>query len=164
MTPYNALSADSRVWIYQSSRPFNQDELAVLKEQINRFTTEWVSHNRQLKAFGDVYYQQFIVLMVDEGPANASGCSIDSSVHFVKELEQLYAVNLFDRMTFVYQKGEDLHFVPQEEFSRLYENGQIDDETSVFDNLVKTKGDFESQWIKPLGKSWHKRMVPELPV
>ena len=97
--------------------------------------------------------------MVDESLAGASGCSIDKSVHFIKQIEQHYGVDLFDRMTFTYKDGETVKSAPRMEFAELYKMGKINDATLVFDNLVKTKGDFTSNWVKPLGESWHKRMV-----
>ena len=97
--------------------------------------------------------------MVDESLAGASGCSIDKSVHFIKQLEQHYSIDLFDRMTFTYKDGDQVKTAPRDEFAALYQAEKINDTTLVFDNLIKNKGEFEEQWLKPLGESWHKRMV-----
>ena len=156
---YDTLSDSSRVWIYQSNRPFTEEELQRLQPAIARFTSQWVSHNRQLKAFGDVFHKQFVVLMVDEGQADASGCSIDSSVHFIKQIEGAFEVDLFDRMTFTFKEGDEIKTAPRDLFAKLFKEGKISGETFVFDNLVKTKKEFEESWIKPLNQSWHKRMV-----
>jgi hypothetical protein len=150
---------DAKVWIYQSNRPFTDEELRDLEPQINTFADEWVSHNVKLRAFGAVYLKQFIVLMVDESQAGASGCSIDRSVYFLKLVERNFGVELFDRMTFAYRLGEEVRTAPREEFVRLYQMGVINDETLVFDNLVTSKEAFDKAWIKPLGESWHKRML-----
>jgi hypothetical protein len=156
---YQVLPDTSRVWIYQSSRDFTDQEVDRLHNQITDFTRQWVSHNQQLRAFGDVFHRRFIVLMVDESMAGASGCSIDSSVHFLKGLEQEYQTHLFDRLTFAYRKDDQVHFADQHEFARLYQQGQINDDTIVFDNLVNNKGDFQKAWEKPLKDSWHSRLV-----
>lgn len=156
---YEILPDSTRVWIYQSTRVLDTSEVEEIKTTIKRFAEQWISHNQDLRAFADVYYNQFIVLMVDESQAGASGCSIDKSVHFIKRLEMEYSLNLFDRMTFSYKDGEAIKMANRETFSTLYKSGKINDETLVFDNLVKTKGEFESQWLKPLNESWHKRMV-----
>lgn len=159
MQDLNILSNDSKVWIYQSNRPFTAGELEKLQPIVANFANQWVSHNRQLKAFGQVFHNQFVVLMVDETQAGASGCSIDSSVHFMKKVEDAFQVNLFDRMRFTYKDGEEVKTAAREEFAQLYESGKINDDTLVFDTLVKTKKDFQEKLIKPLGQSWHKRMV-----
>ncbi len=159
MTTYDILPDTTRVWIYQSNRAFTPIEVEQMTAQINQFTDQWVSHNRALRTFGKLYHQQFVVLMVDESQAGASGCSIDSSVKFVKGLEGQYAVDFFDRLNFAYQEGEKVKTAAKEEFAQLYKNGVINDETVVFDNLVKSKGDFDLAWQKKLGDSWHKRFV-----
>jgi hypothetical protein len=97
--------------------------------------------------------------MVDESQAGASGCSIDSSVQFVRQLQQELGVDFFDRMLFAWQDGEQVQTAHRENFAALYRQGLIDGDTLVYDHLVKTKADFESAWLKPLSQSWHARMV-----
>ena len=159
METIETLPETTRVWIYQAQTPFSEELTGEIKRHVRQFATQWTSHNRALRSMGAVYHNQFIVLMVDESQAGASGCSIDKSVHFIQALEGEFGVNLFDRMTFTYKIGDEIHTAPRDKFAALYAEGVINDKTLVFDNLVKTKGDFDSNWIKPLGESWHKRMV-----
>ncbi len=156
---YETLPASTRVWIYQASQPMDVTTASHVQAHLIQFTEKWVSHNQALRAIGLVYHQQFIVLMVDESQAGASGCSIDKSVHFLQLLEQEYQLNLFDRMRFTFMDDGQVQTAARDEFARLYQEGKINDETLVFDNLVNNKGDFDAQWLKPLGESWHKRMV-----
>ena len=159
MNDFQHFPADTRVWIYQSNKPFTSDITPKLKEVVDRFAQNWVSHNNQLRAHGDVLHDRFILLAVDESQAGASGCSIDKSVHFLKKLENELGVDLFDRMTFAWKEGDTVKTAAQTEFSSLYQEGKINADTLVFDNLVKTKGELEENWLKPLNKSWHRRFV-----
>ncbi len=159
MTTTDILPNSTRIWIYQSDRPFKDENIPQVRAMVQRFAQEWISHNRQLRAHGDVLHNRFIVLMVDESQADASGCSIDKSVYFLKALQAEYGVDLFDRMRFSYKHGDAVETVSREEFARLYAEGKINDDTPVFDILVNNKGDFDQAFVKPLGKSWHKRMV-----
>lgn len=159
MTNYQHFPDTARVWIYQSDKPWTDANAAAIERSTQAFAQQWVSHNNQLSAFGKVFHNQFVVLMVDERQAGASGCSIDKSVHFMQALEQEYGISLFDRMTFTYKEGDKVATATRAEFAALYKAGKINDETLVFDNLVNTKADFEGAWLKPLGQSWHKRMV-----
>ena len=159
MTNYNDLADTARVWIYQSKTPLPTQEITAIRQHLSDFASTWVSHNNQLKAYAEVFHNQFIVLMVDESQAGASGCSIDKSVRFVQQLEQKYQLDLFDRMTFTYKEGDTIKTAHRTAFAALYKSGAINEATLVFDNLVKTKAAFENNWIKPLGESWHKRMV-----
>lgn len=156
---YEELPASTRVWIYQSNNPFAEENSKQIKSYIEQFARSWVSHNQQLRAYGDLLHDRFVILMVDESQAGASGCSIDKSVAFLKALQAEYGVDLFDRMRFSYLAGQEVQTVSRDEFARLYQEGRINDETPVFDTLVNTKADFEEKWIRPLGQSWHKRLV-----
>ncbi len=149
----------SRLWIYQSARPFSDAEVPVIREQLQQFATRWVSHQVQMKAIGEVLHNRFIVLMADESQVSAGGCSIDSSVNFLKNLQAAHHTDLFNRMVFSYLEGEEVQTVSREDFARLYAEGRINDATPVFDTLVSNKGDFDRGFVKPLGESWHKRMV-----
>ncbi len=153
------LPPSTRIWIYQSNQAFPEKELPKIQQQVQDFAQRWISHSRQLQAHGAVLHQRFVVLMVDESQADASGCSIDQSVYFLKDLQAQYGVDLFDRMRFSYVEGEEVKTVSREEFAKLYSAGKINDDTPVFDTLVSNKGDFDQAFVKPLGKSWHKRMV-----
>lgn len=159
MTLYDTLADASRVWIYQAQSPVSEAIAVEIQQHIEHFSKQWTSHNQALRATGMLLHKQFIVLMVDESQAGASGCSIDKSVHFIQALEGKYGINLFDRMSFTYKIGNEIHTAPRDTFAQLYADGVINDTTPVFDNLITTKGAFETSWIKPLGESWHKRMV-----
>jgi hypothetical protein len=149
----------ARVWIYQSNRPFSDKETVVLQSQINGFVQQWAAHSKELMALGQVLHNRFIVLAVDEELNKASGCSIDASVYFVKDIENQYVVQLFDRMNFAYLKEDAVETAASTDFKRLFTEGGISSDTLVFDNLVKTVGDMRAAWLKPLETSWHKRFV-----
>lgn len=149
----------TRVWIYPANRLFAEDEVRRLRQQLRTFAEQWVSHNRQLRAFADVWHRRFIILMVDESQAGASGCSIDASVRFLKGLQAAYDVDLFDRMIFSYLDGDEVKTVSRDEFIHLYAQGIINDDTPVFDTLVSNVKDLRNGLVKPLSSSWHKRLV-----
>src|ERR1700759_2190076 len=96
-------SENSRVWIYQSDKELTDSEVALLQSQLDNFTTGWTAHNNQLKAKAEIRYNRFIILVVDESQAGASGCSIDKSVRFMKDIEQEFGINLFDRFNLAYR-------------------------------------------------------------
>lgn len=158
-SPIFQLADHARVWIYQSNRPFSEREQLVLTSQINGFVYEWAAHGRELLAVGGVLFNQFIVLAVDEQKTGASGCSIDKSVNFMKDLAAQYGVSLFDRLTFTFLKDGQVETATSSDFKRLFTEGVIAQDTLVFDNLVNNVGDLRTAWLKPLASSWHKRFV-----
>ena len=83
LVEFETLPDTSRVWVYQASRSFNSDELTELKEAFNNFITDWTAHGQDLKAGYEMRYNRFIILALDQSVTSASGCSIDTSVHFI---------------------------------------------------------------------------------
>lgn len=153
------LPAQTRVWIYQSNQPLHAELIPAIRQAAQTFARQWISHNNQLRAAADILFNQFVVLMVDESQAGASGCSIDKSVAFIKHLQAELGVDFFDRMTFTYLEGDQVHTANRELFTSRYQEGIITDETQVFDTLVSTKEAFDKGFIKPLAQSWHKRLI-----
>lgn len=145
---------ESRVWIYQSSRLFSLQEALIIEEQINDFVESWKSHGAQVKAYGNLLYGQFIILMADETQATVSGCSTDSSVRFIKELEKQFNVTMFDRQMLAFFINERVQIIPLSQVGPALEIGKLTSETLYFNNLVLTKQALLESWIIPLEKSW----------
>jgi len=153
------LDDSSKVWIYQSNRVLTPEEGEATQRALDQFASTWVAHSRQLKASAQLVENRFIILAVDETMAGATGCSIDSSVRFLKSLQDQLKIDLFDRMRFAYQdKDGKIQCIDRASFADLYAEGEITDSTMVVDTLVKTKGDLPAI-LKPLSESWHQRMV-----
>lgn len=155
-----AFPDESRIWIYQADRPFEDEDIMKINEEIDAFCEQWTSHNRDLHAIGGVMHDQFIVLVVDETQAGASGCSIDKSVNFVKSLEPKYHRNLLQRDNVAWlDENEQIHTIPLSALKKAVKDGTINMETKVFDNLVATRKDYISRWTVPLGQSWMKKFT-----
>jgi hypothetical protein len=155
-------SEQSRVWIYQSDRELYDEQVKQLHEILNNFTAEWTAHNHQLKAKAEVRYNRFLILIVDETQAGASGCSIDKSVNFMKKLEQQFGINLFDRFNFAYRDGEKVLSAPRHEFEELLKQKKINIDTIVFNNLVQDLQQLETKWEVPFKDSWHRQLFRDL--
>ncbi len=155
-------SEQSRVWIYQSDKELYDEQAKQLLGQLNDFAAEWTAHNHQLKAKAEVRYNRFLILIVDESQAGASGCSIDKSVNFMKKLEQQFGISLFDRFNFAYREGEKVLSAPRHEFEEMLKNKKINTDTIVFNNLVQNLTELENKWEVPFKDSWHKQLFREL--
>lgn len=149
------ISENAKVWIYQSNRLFTTDEEQAILNILNDFTSEWKAHGHGLAALGEVYYEQFIVLSVDEMIAGASGCSIDKSIQLMKEIEKKFNVNLFDRLRIAYISNEEIINCSREEFEKQIKNGLVTEQTLVFNNMISRRSELKTSWSIPLAKSWH---------
>nr|WP_294941432.1 ABC transporter ATPase [uncultured Mucilaginibacter sp.] len=157
-------SSQSRVWVYQSDRKLTDAEALQIQVQLDNFTTGWTAHNNQLKAKAGIRYNRFLILIVDESQAGASGCSIDKSVNFMKQLEQQFGLNLFDRFNLAYRDGEEILSVPRQQFENLLKEGKITTETIVFNNLVQNVTELNTKWEVPFKDSWHIQLFRDLVV
>lgn len=156
---YKLLAEKSRVWIYQSNRRLTEQEVKEIKGAGNQFIQSWATHGKDLEAAFEVFENLFLVLFVDEAKVSASGCSIDSSVHFIKEIESRYNIDCFDRMNIAYEIEGTICFKKMSEFQDSIDSGEINENTIVFNNLVESKKDFMENWKVPLVKSWHKQLL-----
>lgn len=148
-----------KIWIYQADKELNNDELKVVEEKSELFLSNWSSHGSDLKAAIEVFYNRFIVIAVDEKVAQATGCSIDKSVHFIKELGYNTNIDFFNRLIITYKVGDSIKSLPMAEFGQKLSDKQLSEETIVFNNLVETLGDFRKNWETSVRNSWHKQLL-----
>jgi len=153
-----ALPEDSKVWVYQAKQKISDDVAEKIKSALYDFSMSWVSHGKELDSYGHLFHSQFIVLVADSSNL-PSGCSIDSSVHFIEELGKKYDVDFFDRMTFTYMIDDQVEIVHSSQLADFYKDNKVNDDTLMFDNLVNDKTHFITEWIKPLNESWHKKFL-----
>lgn len=147
-----------RIWIYQADRELTEGEKEHILDKLSGFTSQWKAHGKALAAKAEIRYNRFVVIMVDDSVAPPTGCSIDKSVHLLKEIESELGITLFDRMQVAYRDNEDIKAVPRMEFERLVATGEVTDETVVFNNLVASYPELKTAWEVPLRESWHAKM------
>ena len=156
---FENLPSHSRVWIYQSNRKFTTQEVEFITEKAILFTNQWTKHGSDLQGSFVIKYNQFLILAVDEGFNNVSGCSIDSSVRFVKELEKFMGVDMMNKMNISFKDDDHINIVTISDFKEFIKSDKITSETIVFNNMISTKEELETQWEVSLNNSWHKRFL-----
>ena len=149
-----SFSDDSRVWIYQSSRLFTLSEALHIEEVLENFVKGWNSHGTPVKGFATLFFGQFIILMADETATGVSGCSTDSSVRLIKEIENMFHVSLFDRQTLAFVKNEKVQLIPMNQLNYAVENGFIDGNTLYFNNTILDKKGLKENWLIEAKDSW----------
>jgi len=155
----NNFHPSSKVWIYQCNRIFFLNEALEIEDLLKEFTIKWNSHGTPVKGDAHLFFGQFIVLLADETATGVSGCSTDSSVRLIKDIEKKFSVNMFDRATlaFVVKDKSDIdriQLLPLSQLQYAFENGFINSDTLYFNNLVQTKEELENKWIVPVKDSW----------
>ena len=153
----------SRVWIYQSNRLLSMSEALETEEILNEFTANWESHGDPVKGAAYLFFGQFIVLMADESETGVGGCSTDTSVRLMKELELKFGISLFDRTSLAFVIKDKVEILPLAQVEYAIQNGFINGDTLYFNNVVQTKEELETKWIIPVRESWlaNKFRIPE---
>jgi hypothetical protein len=147
-------NANSRVWIYQSSRLFFISEALEMEDMLNDFVKNWHSHGTPVKGFANLFFGRFLIFMADETASGVSGCSTDSSVRLVKEIEKKYNTDMFDRQLLAFIVKDKIEQIPLSQLNYAIENNFINENTLYFNNTVQTKKLLETEWIIPLKESW----------
>ena len=152
--PYSKIANSSRIWIYQSDRILSDKEVTFIQQKLLTFCNEWKAHQAHLKSSYKVFHARFIILLVDEQQQNASGCSIDSSVKVIKEIEAEFGIDLFNRTQIACEQKGEIVTLSIAEFKKI-----VQADTVVFNNLVTTKAEFEENWKTLAGSSWHAKFL-----
>ena len=152
-------SDSSRVWIYQSNRLFNTHEALQIKGMLEQFVLSWKSHGETVKGYATLLFGHFIILMADETSTGVSGCSTDSSVRLIKDIEQRFGVNMFDRTTLAFVVKDKVQLLPLSQLQYAFDNRFIDSHTLYFNNLVQTKAELENKWLVPIKDSWLSKRI-----
>lgn len=155
--PFEELPQESRIWIYQSSRKFTDDEVAEIEKELVDFLTQWAAHGASLEASYTIKYNRFLIIAVNQEVQANTGCSIDASVAFIQKLEQKYSVDLLDKMNVAFKQGEFVTYKTLLEFKKLAKEKAVSGNTIVFNNLVNTIEEMNESWEVPANDSWHSR-------
>lgn len=157
LTSFEKMGDNSRIWIYQSDRPINGLEKQKIQQETEEFLMQWAAHGNDLRAASTILHDHFLIISIDEAFNLASGCSIDSSVHFVQELGKRYSINFFERTNLAFWQNEDIRLVKLRDLKGLIVSEQISPNSVFFENTIQTKGKLENHWRVQASETWLKR-------
>lgn len=147
-------NSNSRVWIYQSNRLFTLHEAFQIEDILKAFVSSWHSHGTPVTGYANLFFGQFIVLIADETKSGVSGCSTDSSVRMIKDIEQMFNVNMFDRLLLGFIVKERVQMIPMAQLYYALENNFIEPTTLYFNNTVPDLEQLKNKWLIQLKESW----------
>ncbi len=133
------LPKSSNVWLYQADRELTANEISYLEKELNVFIREWATHGTQLYGAFEVKHNRFLILAVDENKVPTSGCSIDTSVHKMKEIGAKINVDFFNRLNVFISKENEwkkVHISDLKEYP----------EWTFYNPMIKTLDDLSNSW------------------
>ncbi|HEX2095084.1 MAG TPA: hypothetical protein VHG28_21975 [Longimicrobiaceae bacterium] len=158
---FSHLPDDARVWVFAASRPLTAGEAAPVLERVDRFLDNWLAHGHPVVGARDWRYDRFLLVAADERATGVSGCSIDTLFRALREVERETGMDFLDRAR-VWFRGEDgeVRSVTRAEFRALVREGEVGEDTVVFNNTVATTGELRTDWEVPMRDSWHAQAFP----
>ena len=121
---------------------------------LQEFIHSWRSHGAVVTGFADLFFNRFLVLIADETAATVSGCSTDSSVQLIRDIEKKFGVNLFDRQQLAFIVGDEIRIFPMSQLKTAVQEGVLFPDSLFFNNSVTTLAEMRSGWVLPASQSW----------
>ncbi len=160
--PFDQIAFEARVWVYQANRNLTNQEAGTIIETLSAAIEGWEAHGQKLVASAKVFLNRFVVIAVDEDEALPSGCSIDKSTHWLKEIGIQLNIDFFDRSVAYIDENNKIQTVSVADAKKAVLEQEIMGSTTVFDNLVETKAKWLSRWKIRADQSWLKRFFVEI--
>ena len=154
----HAMNPSSRMWFYGLTQPLSEAQSEELVQLMDEFVSQWKAHGAQLAAAYQWINHQFLFIAVDEGQQQATGCSIDKSVHLLQEFGAKHSVDFFNRTLVHAQTGEGFISYSTATLKAAIAEGLVDENTPVMHTTAATLGEIGSGLI-PLKESWAARFL-----
>jgi hypothetical protein len=156
LIPFNTMPENARVWVYQANRNLVKAESVHIQQILEDQIGDWAAHGAGLTGAIKVFFNRFVVIALDEHQNAASGCSIDASTHWLKELGAEMSLNFFDR-AITFWHNDELKSVEMLHIKSLVADEVLNPDTLIFNNLVANISDMKTQWQTKASESWMKR-------
>lgn len=154
--PFDTLPNSARVWIYQTNRTLTASEKDVISNYLTKSTEQWAAHGAPLKSSFTIIENRFVIISADESFNTASGCSIDASTHWLKELGNHLNVDFFDR-SLIYKNETELKAANPFGVKKLIDNGEIQPKTFLYTQQVANLAALENWPVAAEGVIQYKR-------
>lgn len=143
-----------KVIVFPASRKLTGKESWEISAQLYEFLSNWEAHGKSLTASFKIDYDQFLVVVVDLEKEIASGCSIDVLNDFMRQIDTVYQLGLFDRMKASYLENDEVKTLKLSDFKRDLKSGAISQDIKVFDFSKDNFAEFQKGFLLPLEESW----------
>jgi hypothetical protein len=154
--PFNQLPDNARIWVYQANRTFSESDVDKISTFLLSAIHEWNAHGAGLKGSFEIRYNQVVILSLDESANAASGCSIDASTKWFKELGAELTIDFFDR-TLSVVNGDSLDMFALTQIKQAVQEGQITADSKVVTPLIPNLAYYRNNWPELAAESWLKR-------
>ncbi len=156
LIPFNKMPDYARVWVYQANQNLTDSEVQIIQQVLENQINNWAAHGASLAGSVQVLHNRFVIVAVDEMQNQASGCSIDASTRWLKDLGNDLNLDFFDRSV-AFLQNNDLKTVEIGKIKTLVTEDILTPDTLIFNNLVPNIQAFKSNWNIKASDSWMKK-------
>jgi hypothetical protein len=153
-TSLTEISSEAKAWVYTSNQNFTESQLSNIEKYAEVFLSQWDSHGKIVKGNIQVLHNRFIAVFADTEGDTMCGRAQDSSLKFMKELEEILEVKLLDRMLVAINQKGTIETLPFMELRNKITSGEIAKSTTFYNGLVASKEQFLNDWERPIEGSW----------
>ncbi len=153
---FEELPQNSRVWYYQADRELSSSEISAVTLELQHNINSWVTHGMPMKGSFKILYNRIILISADVDYQSPSGCSIDSSTRWLKNLGEELKIDFFDRSV-GYFKDQKLEFFSVYSGKKLIEAGAITEDTKLVNHQILSLESFDSEFYITAKQSFLKR-------
>ncbi len=158
--PFEQMPEYSRVWVYQADNAISESDEQLIRERLVSFCEGWNTHGNLMPTSFEILENQILILAVDESNLGASGCSIDSSVRTLRDLESHLQTNLTDQGKISLKRPDgELRVIPALGVKTRVTSGEIGFDAEVINPQIRVKSDLKNLW-QPVRNSWLSRYFP----
>ena len=156
-TDFDKIPSSARIWVYQANRQLTDNEVDIVENFLKPAVGQWAAHGASLLASAKVLHHRFVIIALDENQNEASGCSIDASTRWFKELGSHLNIDFFDRSQ-AYLEGDAIKTFSVFQPKKAIESGLISPDTLIFaNNTVSRLSDLSNQWQVKASDTYLKR-------
>lgn len=157
---FDALPESARLWVFGAAAPVTGAAAGALLDAVDHHLAQWAAHGAPLICARDWRDERFLAIAVDEAATGASGCSIDGMFRVLKEMERQIGTSMVDGGT-VFWRDEHQHVrsADRHDFKQLVRDEVASDSTHVFDTTIDTVGAWRTRFERPMGETWHAKLV-----
>ena len=156
LIPFTKMPNYARVWVYQANKNLTDSEVQIIQQILENQIDNWAAHGADLAGSVQVLHNRFVVVSVDEKQNQASGCSIDASTRWLKDLGAELNIDFFDRSV-AFLQNDELQTVEINKIKLLVTDDILTSNTLIFNNLVSNIKEFKDNWTVKASDSWMKR-------
>lgn len=156
LIPFNKMPDYARVWVYQANKKLPDLEVRKIQQILEDQINNWAAHGADLVGSVQVLHNRFVIVAVDELQNQVSGCSIDASTRWLKDIGAEMNIDFFDRSV-VFLQNNELQTVEINKIKSLVIDDILTPDTLIFNNLVSNIKEFKNNWNVKASDSWMKR-------